>query len=68
MLRLNQFKQLDSLESQIDRLNFRVSQFVNSSICSESESEEPFGGHNKRISSIDLASPLKIVQGTLDDE
>lgn len=68
MLRLNQFKQLDSLESQIDRLNFRVSQFVNSSICSESESEEPFSGHNKRISSIDLASPLKIVQGTLDDE
>lgn len=68
MLGLSQFKQLDSLESQIDRLNFRISQFVNTSICSESESEEPCSGHVKRHSSIDPISPLKVVQVPLDAE
>lgn len=68
MLRPSQLNQLDSLELQIDRLNNRISQFVNTSICSESESEDHFLGHHKGQSSIDLSSPLKVITMPMNEE
>ena len=56
---LSQFSQLNSLETQIDRLNNKISQFVNCSLCSESEEEEIPKSHPRCLSSLDLSSPLK---------
>ena len=56
---LAQFSQLSSLETQIDRLNNKISQFVNCSLCSESEEEETPKNHPRGLSSLDLSSPLK---------
>jgi hypothetical protein len=58
-LGLAQASQPNSLENQIDRLNNRISQFMNFSLCNDSEDEENANQNKRCSSSIDLSSPSK---------